>query len=427
VSAGTLDKTRQEVVDVAAKAQAQVNEIKATTADAYQLGDQAKVTVFKNKAADYRKLQGEGLRNAARQGDESASATRRAVAEAQIASNVLVSRAIELLPDCEVGDADCLKARARVQAEASAADFELASSLNRAAQSYQRTKEANWQAAAGEYGRLADRRKSIAFARLLDAYPDARSLVGETNAAQINTSGDGTDATIKISLGKSGLGSWRNHAITLKAPLGERERVRSPVSLGYSSYWLSTLDKGAQGKDVSWLWVAGFAPKVDFLTHEYRDPTRVEEPITNRAREWTLSTYFGWYRLHNKSPDLHLLSIDVKRDHKHVGAEIRCPAPVPDKVATCVESEFTAPEKKYSRLLRYQWRTQFGSYPLSPTLSYDQRTKEKRLEVPIYLWRPEGKDQPFNAGIKLDIGSKSADRVGFFVGTNFDLYGLPDR
>lgn len=423
---GDLEKARTEVVASAAKAQARVSEMKASTANAYALGDAAASTVLKSKAADNQTRQGEELRAAAGQGTRSAETTHEAVRGAQAASNHLVRHAIALL-ECRERDEACLKENARIQAEASAADFRLASNLTRAEQAYQLTKEASWAAAAGQHGKLADRQRSVAFARLLDTYPDARSLVGEASAAQINTSREGTDATIKISLGKSGLGSWRQHAVTVQAPLGDRDRVQSPVSLGYSSYWLRTLDNSVKEADIDLLWVAGFAPKVDFLQHAYRDAARIDEKISHRARAWTLSAYVGWYWMRSKSPDLHLLTVDVKRFYQHADAEIRCPASVAGQVATCFESEFEAPEKKYTRVFKYQWRTQAGRYALSPTLSYDQRSKEKRLELPIYLWRPEGKDQPFNAGIKFDIASKSADRVGLFVGTNFDLFGLPNR
>ena len=423
---GDLERARIDVIASAAKAQARVAEVKASTANAYALGDEAAATVLNSKAADNKGKLGTELRAAADQGTRSAETTREAVVAAQRASNHLVRSAIALL-ECAERDEACLKELARTQADASAADFRLASSLTKAGQAYQLTKQANWAAAAGKHARLADRQKSVAFARLLDTYPDARSLVGEASAAQINTSREGTDATIKISLGKSGLGGVERHAITLNAPLGDRDLVKSPVSLGYSTYWLRRLEKSMDENEVDLLWVTGFSPKVDFLQHSYRDPARIDEPIDSRARAWTISAYFGWYWMRTESPDLHLFTVDVKRYYEHAESAIRCAAPVTGPVSTCFDSEFAAPEKKYGRVFKYQWRLKTRSIALSPTLSYDQRSKEKRLELPIYLWRPEGKDQPFNAGIKFDIGSKSADRVGLFVGTSFDPFGLPER
>ena len=426
-----LEGARTALVKSASDAQQRVSKVKQDTADVYPLGDTAIATVLKSRSSDDKMPRGESLREAAEQGMRSSVATKAAVGEAQTASNALVRHAVDLLEPCKSETAKCLENRERARVAAVAADSRLSASLAQAEQSYQLTKEAGWAAEAGKYGRMADRQRSVAFARLLDTYPDARSLVGETSAAQINTSGDGTDATIKISLAKVGLGSARQQAIILKAPLGDRDRVKTPVALGYSSYWLRALDPKKKEGEYDLLWVTGFSPKVDFATRSYRDPAHIEKSIDMRAREWTLAGYVGWYWLRNRSPDLHLLTVEVKRTYDAKAKQIRCPAPVLDTVPTCFDDVYEKPEKRYERQFKYQWRTQLptelGSFALSPTFSYDQRTKEKRLEVTLYLWRPEGKDQPFNAGIKLDIGSKSADRVGLGVGTNFDLFGLPER
>lgn len=175
--------------------------------------------------------------------------------------------------------------------------------------------------------RLTDRgreQKSIAFARLLDTYPDARSLVGDASGGQINAASGDAFATIKYSIGRTQLLGAQQHAITFTSPLGSTGLARTPQSLAYSTYWLRGIDSSSKTPIVDLLWVGGLAPKLIYT----------------------------------------------------------------DASVKCLQGAFGPPEKGYSRLYKYPWRTEFAKFSLSPTVSYNDGTKETRFELPIYFIRP---------------------------------------
>lgn len=421
--------SKNQLVGAAAKAQEAVVAARAKAADAYAVSDAAAAKALAAKAADDATARGRELRTAVKTGIQSAVAARDAVSDAQQAANVLVSSAVELA-ECKEQDAACIRGKSVDRLSAALAQTQLRSELARADEQSGLVKESSWAAeAAISNARMADRRKSVAFARMLDTYPDARSLVGDASGGQINAARGESSATIKYSMGKTQLLGSRQHSITLTTPLGADGFARTPQSLAYSTYWLQGIDSDKRTPIVDLLWVGGLSPKLSYSESTYYDKARFGETISTRQRAWSLTGFIGYYRMRGDNPDVHLLELELKRDSKEADAEFRCavPASASDSSVTCLQGAFGPPEKAYSRVYRYQWRTELAKVAWSPTLSYDDGKKETRFEMPIYFIRPEGKDQPFNAGIKLDWRSKSPDRIGIFVGTNFDLYGLPGR
>lgn len=424
-----LVASKNQLVEAAAKAQELVATARAKAADAYAVSDAAAAKALAGKVVDNADAQGRELREAVRTGIQSAAAAREAVSDAQKAANVLVGSAVELA-ECKANDAVCIRGKDLARLSAALAQTRLRSDLARAEEESDSVKQASWSAtAASEHSKMADRRKSVAFARLLDTYPDARSLVGDSSGGQINASHGESSATIKYSIGKTRLLGSQQHALTLTTPIGSDGFARTPQSLAYSTYWLQGVDSNRKTPIVDLLWVGGLSPKVSYSESSYYDKARFGETISTRQRAWSLSAFLGLYRMQGTNPGVHLLEVELKREPKPADEEFRCavPASAGDGSVKCLQGAFGPPEKSYSRLYKYQLRTEWAKVAFSPTLSYNDGTKETRLEVPIYFIRPEGKDQPFNAGIKLDWGSKSRDRIGIFVGTNFDLYGLPGQ
>lgn len=421
-----LVASKKQLLDAAGKAQKLVTGAKAKTDDAYKLGDLAAATALANEAIDDNVRRGRELRDAAKMGSTGAAAAKQAISNAQEAANVLVNQARELAV-CPSADLKCLEEKKAARTAAAWAQTMLRAELAQAEEQYGKTKEAVWGAAAGSHPKLADRRRSVAFARLLDTYPDARSLVGESSAGQITASSGDATATLKYSLGRTALLGAQQHSITFSSPIGADGLSRNPQSLAYSTYWVRGLDQGSATPVLDLLWVAGLSPKIGFKESDYYDAARFGETLSSRQKSWSISAFFGYFRMKGESPDVHLIELALKRDAVPRDTEIRCATPTNAASASvkCLEGVFGPPERAYSRVLRYQWRTEYSNVALSPTLTYDDRSRETRFELPIYLIRPEGKDQPFNAGIRLDWGSKTRDRIGVFVGTNFDSFGLP--
>jgi len=438
-----------EIIQKAALAQSRVDQARSDYADPYESGDAAS-----KKVLDAKNLNKEDLKahtKHAREARDSAAKVSRAVRAAQSASNRLVREAL-VLKECHP---TCTELS--VQQAASRAQAQLIESLDTAKSEFELGKQAALFASVGvEYpNNAAAQKNAIAFARLIDVFPDARSALGEASVFGLTANGTNTVATIKLGGANVLPFGWRQTSFTLSAPLDSKDNPRlytrgagfnDAAVLGGSTYWFFGGKVGSLLADKNYLTAGGVRGSVGLGGKlKYRGDDLKERDAERLFREGSVGGYFTLFTQSRNDknqavadPGVHLLSADLKRAMSRGTESTRCPAQPTgaNPYLVCVSGYFTPPSFKYSRLIGYEYRWQTADWAIAPKVQYEDVTDQTTVRLPYYFIRssdPAAK-KSFSAGLELlwtrgraDDGRRVTDRtLGVFVGLPLS-FGVPSR
>ena len=442
MEAGTVNPLAK-LIESAAGAQERVDKARSKYADPYGAGDIAASQLLSAKnldAAELKQKQEQVVQVRA-----SANTVRKALTDAQRAANSLVDTALQLKTCADpCTDVD-------VQQAAFVAQTQLNSALKRAKDTFDGGQKVALEVAVGvTYNDPTDRSNAIAFAHLLDTFPDARSALGEASAFGLSAIGTSKVASIKIGGARNLPYGFRQTSFTLSAPLDSSENKQlytrgtgfnNAASLAASTYWLlgGSRDKLFAGK--TYLTAAGVNASTGLGgKHSYLGDDLKERDAERLFREGSVGGYVSLFRQSRDAlgeavgnPTMHVISMDAQREMALGKKTTRCAAkPVaPSASLGCVTGYFTAPDFKYSRLFSYEYRLQDKNWAFAPKLQYEDVSHLTTLRAPVYLIRsgdPKA-DKAFNAGVELvwargrdDAGKRVTDRtLGLFVGLPFTL------
>jgi len=117
---------------------------------------------------------------------------------------------------------------------------------------------------------------------------------------------------------------------------------------------------------------------------------------------------------------------DYQRTYKDADAKILCPQATTFPV-TCVNGAVGEPKPAIRRIASMTLRYKTAPLNGEVTVSYDQKSKVKGIDMPMYFIQAKEGDRnfiPFNAGVRLGWRSDTKDTsVGVFIGSPFSFYG----
>lgn len=435
-----------ELVAKAALAQKRVDKARGDYADPYEAGDAASAAVLAGPGLDAQ--QRADLANQAQKARDSAAKVRRAITAAQRAANLLVAQALELRK-CEP-DPGCTDSA--VQSLATTAYRQMDDALGVARSEFEQGKLAGLFAQVGvTYPKdEVAQSNAIAFARLLDTFPDARSALGEESAFGLSAIGTSKLASIKLGGARNLPYGWRQTSFTLNAPLDGSDSAQlytrgkgfdNAASLSASTYWVLGGSRGGMFAGKTYLTAAGIKASVGLGgKHSYRGDDLKPREAERLLREGSVGGYVTLFRQARDDtgnpvgePSVHVFSVDAKRAAELGTKTTRCPAPATGMGATldCVNDYFVAPRFGYSRLFSYEYRIQRPTWAFAPKVQYEDASQVTTVRTPFYLIRSgdPGAKQAFNAGIELvwtrgrdESGKRTTDRtLGVFVGLPFSM------
>lgn len=280
--------------------------------------------------------------------------------------------------------------------------------------------------------------RSVEFQRMLDQYPDAKSLLGSKSSYLITASKSASSASIKLGNDKLlpvGFGSFN---VVFEAPLNKSgdttlftagEEFTNNASIKASWYRLEGRDS-EPSTVLNLLWANGLSLKWESKPYSFLSPVDLTTKTSGRREHWELSAFTALFPLSDES-NVHQLRFGLRREAEAAPALTRCPVSVaqPDSSLKCVTAAFEPPGRLQTvRTLSYEYRLTQARFAISPRLTLTDGGKtEKEFHLPIYLVRDSEKDTQFNAGISLNWNSaRPNDRwqLGVFVGAPFSLFQL---
>jgi len=127
-----------------------------------------------------------------------------------------------------------------------------------------------------------------------------------------------------------------------------------------------------------------------------------------------------WNHITGGASTLYGLSLDVGQAYKDQDSKILCPAGA--GVVTCINGPIGAPKLNHTQAVTLEVRHQFRHVAIAPQISYDTKTKETKIDVPIYMIT-DG-NNGLTGGVRFGWSSKDKDTVfGLFVTKAFTLLG----
>lgn len=431
------------LIKEAAGAQERVSTMRAKLANPYKPGDDAVSATL--GLSDSEGLAGNAdpggtrrqllVREAAAAYDESAR-VKPSLHRAQLASNDLVQAAQKLML--------CVKNACKDSPfleQAERASSRLDSELKAAEDSYTLAQTIARKAQASEALNFDDRlvARSVEFQRLLDKYPDAKSLLGSKSSYLITASKSASSAAIKLGSDKllpTGYGSFN---VVFEAPLNKNgdtnlftagEEFTNNASVKASWYRLEGRDSMPSKEKLNLLWANGLSLKWESKPYSFVNAADLMTKSTGRREHWELSAFTAVFPLSDNS-NVHQIRLGLRREAEAADTLTRCPASAahPDTTLKCVTAAFEPPGALQTvRVLSYEYRLSRAKFAVSPRLTLTDAGKtETEFHLPIYLVRDSEKDTQFNAGISLNWNSaRPNDRwqLGVFVGAPFSLFQL---
>jgi hypothetical protein len=411
------------LVEKASQAQDRVATAKKQSASSFTIADTAAKTALENVVQGSTAATTPAAR-AIRSGEEA----RAAVSAAQRASNRLVEQSLRL-SGCAAADVRCAKERTDSVYIAAVAAQELERNLAVAAASTSAMRTAGYEAAVfGDDSDPATRQRAVRFLEMLDKYTDAKALFSD-EAATITAGSDGTNATLKFSLRRTGLTSLRNSSLTFSTPaskgretlVGDRLAGANTLTLGHTLGRFFDSSK----KDRWFLSVFGLDASYGYKTFDYLDKGTLDDG-TRREYPWSMSVQWAFVRAKSGDPFVQVVKIGRSRSFADADSGTLCKAAA---VATdpleCKTGALGTPTKSYANNISYELRAKVGAYAVSPrvTLEDDGTKRQKALFLPIYMIGNSDADKGgLTGGIRLDWQSGKGFGAGIFVSTPFSLF-----
>ena len=422
----------ETIVAQAMEAQERVGKERKAAAGVYDTVDKAtKAALALTQATDTPRL-GDSLEMQA-----NAKAAKTAGHDAQVAATQLLEYALRIHTCLIAGALDCGAVHADNYHLARASRDRMNDNLSKS----KRLREHLDAAAASIEVALAwpdptQRIKALQFAKLIEKYPDASAPFAQ-NAFTLLASDKDKSAVVKMGWDRLYAGGWRNVSLSFTAPLGDRVfsyvdgmTGLPKVGLGYQR---ASVSKALKDREL--LYTTGAALQFGYDKRSYyKDGPAFPKGSTDiRVSPWDLS---GAVVLHDPSTNnAHVLRMSWQHTFEDGPSKNRCPVDTTGDAGfvDCITGKFGAPKARNAGLLRYQYRYQTDAFAVSPTLSYNTRSRVTEVGLPLYLVRDADDDKrPFNAGIRADWTSKGKAAItgttkntwsfGVFVGTSFSLF-----
>ena len=295
--------------------------------------------------------------------------------------------------------------------------------------------------ASGLSANAAEQQAIVRFLRAVEANPDAKSLLGG-DAAKLSAGKAGKSASIKLVLENSSWAAARGTAFTLTTPAEDGDtRIFSTDGLANATTLRIAQTRRPNAPkwfgDTAWTFQWGGAGSIGYERRKFIDPDTGTKLTTENLRPFALTAFASWAGVGEKAGDranVHLLSLTAQRSINAGSPTIICPlpassvSPVP-KTLECKSGLFAAPTLEYSREFAYEYRLHTQAIDMSLRAAYNDVTKLKELNVPIYFIRSDGDKgpNPFTAGVNLRWTSADKGSLGVFVGAPLNLLGGTER
>jgi hypothetical protein len=441
---------RQRMVErlfaAAASAHDRVDKANTALGDLHAGGDAAARTVFSEVPADKAPAAREKSIGMARTSFQAGFEVADALRDARRAANDLSRAALRLrlqpacVPTGAANDLEqCPGSDSGAWEAATEASMRLDQALAQAAAQQDDGKVAGFTvAAAVRFDTVEAQRRAVAFQRLLDRYPDARSLVGGPSYL-LSASKDGTSAAIKLSLDHPGADWLRRTTVSLATPSAGHDRATLASADGLARSHTVTLAREFTSADQRTPRLPGFAQTLSTWggavtlgreRRSYFEAGKLDKAVEHDYTHWGLSLYASLFPAFD-SPSVHLVKLSVQRAFKDNAAQLVCPAApkAGETTLACIEGSFGEPQRGYKRLISYEYRWQGDDIAASPRFTYNHTDGVKALDLPLYLIRADTAERPFNAGVSLGYtsrsrqpGSEAQFGFGVFVGAPLDLF-----
>lgn len=258
----------------------------------------------------------------------------------------------------------------------------------------------------------------------------ATGAVADKTLVVITANAEGGNATIKLERKEKVENDSGTVAIwTLSAPL----------AAGSKSVDIATLDGLSSSASVGYAWSKykfvdadervlslGLQGRLGYKKFKHFNATTLAEESSEKFSK-SLAPYVGYQTWLGEMPVLLQAKFDFQRTYKDADAKVLCPAAATFPV-TCVNGAPTPPKLTTKRITSLTMRYKTEPLVGEVTLSYDQASKVKGIDIPFYfIHAKDGADKsviPFNAGLRLGWRSDTRDTsVGLFVGSPFSFWG----
>lgn len=203
------------------------------------------------------------------------------------------------------------------------------------------------------------------------------------------------------------------------ADVATLDGLASVANLGYAYTYLRFID---EAENVLSMGLQGRFGQKQF---KYFNTTSLAETKADR-HSTSLAPYIGYRFEVSGTPLLLQGKFDYQRTYKDADAKILCPQATTFPV-TCVNGAAGEPKLTIKQIASVTLR--YKTTPLNGevTVSYDQKSKVKGIDMPMYFIQTKEGDRnfvPFNAGVRLGWRSDTKDTsVGVFIGSPFSFYG----
>ena len=364
-------------------------------------------------------------------------------ARAQKAATQLVDKALQL-KRCDLLDysGPCAGDLAMVYGQAQAASRQLTRALEESDNTAQKVLDDALEINVGaDHPPGPARIKAYRFAKVLENYPDAKAPFAKDSFEILG--GSTGVASLQIGLNSILPAGWNRVSLTVSAPLteGQGDLFGSADGLAnsrsFTFAWQAARLPGRLLGTANWLWAASLEIGWGYETRSYYEDGPMafsKGSVDKTVLPWKWGTAMAFHEVGSRNA--HLVTVQAQRTHDLSPAEIRCPAgPNGDLMfVSCVQSAFGPPKRHSAAVLGYEYRFKGADFALSPSITFNTRSRVTTLGLPIYLVRSaEDEKRPLNAGIRLAWSSKGrtsiTDRTdslwtwGIFVGAPFKLFG----
>lgn len=368
---------------------------------------------------------------------DDAAAARAAAHKAQISANKFIKHALTIKA-CLISAAnDCGTLHAETYEIARTARDEMNDSLDLS----KRKRESLAESAAvievaGLWNDDAQRAKALRFAKLIEKYPDANAPFAQ-NAFTLLASNKEKSAAIRMGWDRLYAGGWRQVTLSFSAPIGDRVVSYADGLTGLPKvgigYQMASVSRAFDSDSLLYAAAAGLRFGYDRRSYYADGPTFPKSATDVRVSPWELSSAVV---LHDaNTSNAHLIRASWQRTFEDGPTRNRCPAGSTSDISfvDCITGTIGAPKARQAGVLTYQYRYQTEGFAISPTVTYNTRSKVTEIGLPLYLVRSaDDEKRPFNAGIRADWISKGKESItgstkntwsfGVFVGTSFSLF-----
>lgn len=424
------------VLKTAVTAQERVDEIKGKAKGLFTWSDSA------SKQALQQEIDGNPQARssvaAAAQSRAAVDQTRRAIGLARDAANDLVDNAVELARCKGQTSGDCLTTLSAATQAGSIAQARLERHLTEAGRQLAAAKRGVFEVTANAdlTSSPEKRAQAVRFLTLMDSFTDAKSAFS-TDSTLLSAGKEGTQAVLRLSLARTGIGLLRTSTVALATPASKEgdtafsDALSKAATIEFSQRFARLIGKSDDDSTPFMEFAA--AARLGSQEHSYLDGKPGAEKQT-RTRPWGLSIQAAWMPAFVKDGGVHIFRYERQRSFDDQPVQTRCPLPIDPAAATltCTSGSYGPPTAEETNLFSYQLRTKVAGYGIAPMLSFNRGQRITEFSLPIYfIGNTDTETGGLTGGIKVGyvrqsaMGDRPKDgtvRFGIFLGAPFSTY-----